>query len=74
MSNTDEYEKITYLIERKVAELAEYVDAVQIFASALQPNGTTKYWAIGSGNFFARKGQVDDWLSLNNMRLHEEVD
>ena len=65
---TDE-ERSKKLLEVKKAlkQLMPYFDNVQIFCSNYDPiDGDTSCWSIGSGNLFARAGQVQQWLSEDN--------
>jgi len=63
---------ILKLVKRKVAELAEHVDAVQVFVSK-DNRDSTSTMECGSGNWYARKGHVRSWLNANDEREREDV-
>lgn len=45
--------------------LAEHVDTVQIFVTFHAEDGeTTSSYEYGQGNFYARQGQIDEWLTI----------
>jgi hypothetical protein len=50
-------------IDDAVAVLSEHYDTVQIFVTRYDSqSGETMNLESGTGNWFARRGQVDDWL------------
>lgn len=51
------------VLQDHVAMLREHFDNVQIFCSSVDDEDTTKYHAAGSGNYFARLGQVRDYVT-----------
>lgn len=63
----DELEAIA---SKKVQELLELFDAVQILCSHVVPDGTgnTGNVFIGGGNWFARKGMAASFLECDNAR------
>lgn len=48
-------------VDRAIAQLMEHFDTVQIFVTRQETDGTVNC-NQGSGNWFARRGQVEDWL------------
>jgi hypothetical protein len=50
------------LIERHVSILMEHFDSVQVFATCVNEGGT-KAIHTGKGNYYARRGIVDTWLT-----------
>ncbi len=52
-------------LERHVAELSEFYDSVQIFASGLNSDGTTFSHKRGSGNWYARQGLAHEFIQEN---------
>lgn len=45
--------------------LSEHVDTVQIFVTFHAESGEeTSCYEYGQGNFYARQGQVDEWLTF----------
>lgn len=57
--NDDEALKI---IKAKTAQLTEHFETVQVFVTIHESDGNTKSTRWGSGNYFARVGQVQMWL------------
>lgn len=51
------------LVHRKVAELAEHYEAVQVLVSTYE-RGKTCFMFAGSGNEFARRGMAQEWLEM----------
>lgn len=51
------------------SRLAEHFQNVQIFASNHDGIGGTTYYHHGSGNYFARRGQVQEWLTLEDAKV-----
>jgi hypothetical protein len=54
------------LLEHACNCLIEHFDCVQIFVSVHDPDAGTANASWGAGNWFARKGQVQDWLTKKN--------
>lgn len=52
------------MIEQHVESLGEFFDSVQIFCSQRDPDGKqeTQTFATGCGNWFARYGQIREWV------------
>lgn len=51
------------LVDNQVAVLMEHFDTVQIFCTRSDPDrGITTNIDGGNGNWFARRGQVRDWV------------
>ncbi len=61
------------ILDGHVAQLMEHFDTVEIFVTSYQPNQTTNYTARGSGNWFARKGQIQEWIMRSDRIVCEEV-
>lgn len=55
------------LVRRAISQLIEHFDAVQIFVSR-HDGGEEETMAIhlGEGNWYARFGQVMDWMNKEN--------
>ena len=49
------------LVDKAIAMLAEHFDTVQIFITKFDRD-TTSAGTKGSGNFYARRGQIRDWM------------
>lgn len=66
MTNEEELK----LVEKTATDLAEHFDSVQIFASRHEPaleSGTVTL-NVGLGNFYARYGQVREWITMQDER------
>lgn len=60
-----EIDKIRSLVDDACIRLIEHVDSVQIMVTFHAENGeTTSSYEKGMGNFFARLGQVSEWLAM----------
>lgn len=54
---------IQELLDKAAQDLSEHVDSVQIFCTLHQGDATvTAAYDSGSGNIFARIGQIKDWV------------
>jgi hypothetical protein len=51
------------------ADLMRHFDSVQIFVTRQEPCKNTLAFSIGSGNWYARFGQVQEWLN-NGGAMH----
>lgn len=66
-------------VKQACETLGEFFDTVQIFATRFQPGedddpsaGTVNLnW--GSGNYFARSGQVREWIVKQDARAKKDV-
>lgn len=60
-------DEITKIVDQKCAEIAEHVDTVQIFVT-MHDGGEkiTGCYEAGIGNFYARQGQVQEWLTIQS--------
>lgn len=61
-----EHEKmLVEMVDKKLSELCEHFDAVQILASWSSENGTgnTKDYFAGQGNWYARIGMAHDMIN-----------
>jgi hypothetical protein len=69
-------QKLEQLVDKALKELGEHCDTVQIFVTAHNPEGEketcTASYARGIGNWFARFGQVVDWLERKCERARIE--
>lgn len=62
-------------IKRVVAELGEHFDTVQVFATRCEDgtlDGTINV-QFGAGNWFARYGQVRNWIVKEDEAIRAEV-
>jgi hypothetical protein len=54
-----------------VDHLAERFDAVLVLASRYTPEtGCTTRVVLGAGNYYARRGMVEDWLDLQQAEAY----
>lgn len=51
------------MMRRHVSQLSEHVSSIQVCATVLNPNGSTSFINMGSGDMFARIAVTDLWLS-----------
>lgn len=71
----DEKDRDVELLKKAAESLGEHFDSVQIFASRHEPeteNGTVSC-NEGTGNWFARIGQVREWLIRRDEESKEAV-
>jgi len=58
------------MLEAAAAALGDHFDTVQIFVTRVIDDGklagNTEDVATGLGNWYARTGQVRDWLTIND--------
>lgn len=67
-------EQTAKIVQRKVHELLEHFDNVQIFVSTLQkPSGETASFQMGGGNWHARRGQIAEWMEQEDEALRDWV-
>lgn len=62
-------------LQQACESLGEHFDSIQIFATIHDPdrgNGGTTNASWGSGNWFARKGQIEEWLGMDLKAMNEE--
>lgn len=76
--NDDSRQKKADLLENQVSVLLSSFDTVQIFCTK-HVNGRTTHFARGGGNWYARYGQVKDWVTTEEARTafaaqHQEPD
>lgn len=73
MTNKEQQQHDLELLKRHSEQLSEHFDTVQIFVTRHMPaelNGTRAI-DYGSGNWYARHGQVSLWITQHNE--HERV-
>ena len=57
------------ILENHVAQLAEHFDTVQIFVTRyIGESKETVNAHYGTGNYFARVGQVSQWLGMQELQ------
>ncbi len=69
-SEQDEVHKI---IDAHCNQLAEHFDSVQIFVTRHEEDGGTRFASRGTGNWFAREGQVRAWVKKQDCHINKTV-
>jgi len=64
MSDHEQIEQRVEVVRAAIKNLREHFDTVQIFVTACEGNdkGETRHISLGAGNWFARYGQINNWL------------
>lgn len=66
MSNQvpEEMAEADRLVREAVQKISEHVDAVTVFVTKKRENGNDGTWrmAFGAGNYYARYGQIKQWV------------
>ena len=66
------------IVREFVARVSEHVDSVQVFINKKRDDGKSGTWKMGfgAGNWYARYGQVREWLIIEDeairMEAHDE--
>jgi hypothetical protein len=60
------------LMKNCVAQLSEHFDSVRIVATR-HANGSTAHASWGSGNWYAQKASVEEWLLSAEARTQAQV-
>jgi uncharacterized protein YehS (DUF1456 family) len=60
------------LLQKHAAALSEHFDSVQIFVTRLEANAT-RCFVHGEGNWYARYGQVIDWIKREDEHGYQEI-
>jgi len=58
-----EKERAQLIVDKFLKEVGEYVDSAQVFLTFHDGDSTASF-EKGMGNFFARHGQVSEWLIM----------
>jgi hypothetical protein len=63
------------LIAHHLRALSEHFDSVQIFATRHESGAKdgTLHWQQGAGNWYARFGQVQEWLGVQQARARRDA-
>jgi hypothetical protein len=54
-------------IKMHLAKISEYADTVEIFITIHNNNGITTCYSQGHGNWYARYGQIQQWVKQNEL-------
>jgi hypothetical protein len=65
-------EELAFL-EKPCAAIGEHFETVQIFVTRFDPELGTSNASFGSGNWFARRGRIQDWLVKKNEQTCVDV-
>lgn len=69
-----ERERLLELVKFHTRELMKHFDSVQFFGTLIDPNdGATDAIDHGAGNWYARYGQVVDWLTATEARTADHA-
>lgn len=68
----DEKDPMFCMVRKCAEELIEHCDTVQIFVTNHRDDGTQSI-NHGLGNWYARYGQVSEWIIKNNEDAKENV-
>lgn len=61
-------------LNKAIEDLGEFFDTVQIFTTRHEPTkGGTITFNRGSGNWFARRGQIQEWMTKCDEEARIEV-
>jgi uncharacterized alpha/beta hydrolase family protein len=53
------------MVQKKASELAEHFDSVQLFVTGHRGGEETTFsYEYGKGNFYARMGQINEWMTI----------
>lgn len=62
-------------LQKHVDDLGEHFDTVQIFVTRYpSESGGTVHARLGSGNYYARIGQVKEWIITEDAIARNEVE
>ena len=74
MSTEDQAKADTELLERHVNQLAGHFDTVQILVTRVETSeDKTRGLTRGGGNWFARYGQMREWMLAEEARMKESA-
>ena len=70
----NEFEQLRERVQKAAADLGEFADAVQIFVNIQRGDShTTVSYDFGVGNWYARKGQINEWLTMQDTYSKQEA-
>lgn len=62
MTDEERQSKMKFLENQVKFIRSQGFDSVMVFANLFDNEEKTSHWALGDGNWFARFGQVREWL------------
>lgn len=72
-ANPEDGDRDMAMLGKHISSLSEHFDSVQIFCTRLTPDGGTITTSKGSGNWYARYGQIKEWCIKQDETTREEV-
>lgn len=73
--NDEEKSDVDKLVQKHADQLSEHFDSVRIFVTVHKGGEDTSYGqTCGKGNFFAQKGQVSEWLAMQEQYERNQAD
>lgn len=72
----DEMRECDRLVREAVMKISEHVDAVTILVSKKREDGEAGTWrlVVGSGNYYARYGQIKEWVIVEDASALNQED
>lgn len=68
-----ERDRIEKLVEATALKLGEHVDSVRIVVTINSGDGNYAMFSRGSGNFFAQRDSVREWLMMRDQESKNET-
>lgn len=65
-------QQLSDALKRHADQLSEFFTSVQIVCTSLEPDGATRRFEKGSGDYYARMGAVRDWLRASDRVSNKE--
>jgi hypothetical protein len=61
----EDHQEKSDLIQSLIESISDRFDTIQVFTTSHDPTtGETTYIGMGTGNFYARIGQIEEWTRL----------
>jgi hypothetical protein len=69
-----DHEEKQELIQSLIESITDRFDTIQVFTTSHnRETGDTTYIGMGTGNFYARIGQVDEWARMQKEIIREKA-
>ncbi len=70
----EKYQEESELIQSLIESISDRFDTIQVFTTSHNPDtGETTHIAMGTGNFYARIGQIDEWVRMQKEIVREKA-
>ena len=70
----EDHQEKSELIQSLIESIADRFDTIQVFTTSHNPEtGETAYIGIGTGNVYARIGQIREWLHLQEEIVNQKA-